>query len=180
MAWSASHRHCASRVRVELRGVLQAMNSAKKPAVRLFATSFAMTLLLVAIVGCGEESAPQYETKGSVGTGNVSESGYALSGKAIAGEELFNANCSVCHGMNAVGTNQGPPLVDGLYHPGHHSDFSFRNAISEGVRQHHWLFGNMPPAAGVSSEDAEKIICYVREAQRANGLFEGDDYSTVC
>ncbi len=38
----------------------------------------------------------------------------------------------------------------------------------------------MPPVAGVSSEDVEKIICYVREVQRANGIFEGDDFSTVC
>lgn len=28
-----------------------------------------------------------------------------------AGESLFNANCATCHGMNAVGTENGPSLV---------------------------------------------------------------------
>ena len=150
------------------------------PAVWFFAASFVLGLLLVVMVGCGEGSAPRYETKGPVGTEKVSESGSALSNAARAGEELFNANCSVCHGMEAAGTNQGPTLIDRVYHPGHHPDFSFRNAVSQGVTQHHWVFGNMPPVAGVSSEDVEKIICYVREVQRANGIFEGGDFSTVC
>ena len=82
--------------------------------------------------------------------------------------------------MNAAGTTQGPTLIDRIYHPGHHPDFSIRNAVSQGVRQHHWVFGDMPPVTDVSSDDAEKIICYIRETQRANGLFEGDSYSTVC
>ena len=104
----------------------------------------------------------------------------ALSDMARAGEELFNANCSLCHGMAAAGTSQGPSLIDRIYHPGHHPDLSFRNAVRQGVQQHHWFFGDMPPVAGVSSDDVEKIICYVREMQRANGIFEGNDYSTVC
>lgn len=156
------------------------MSNVTNPAVRLFASSFVLALLLVVIVGCGEGSAPQYETRGSSGTERVAESEPALSNTARAGEELFNANCSVCHGMNAAGTSQGPTLIDRIYHPGHHSDFSFRNAVSNGVRQHHWVFGNMAPVAGVSSEDVEKIICYVREVQRANDIFEGDEFSTVC
>ena len=156
------------------------MNNVQKPAVRLFATSFVLALLLAVIVGCGEESAPQYETREPGGAERVSESEPALSNTALQGEELFNANCSVCHGVNASGTSQGPTLIDRIYHPGHHSDFSFRNAVSNGVPQHHWVFGNMPPVAGVSSEDVDKIICYVREIQRASGIFEGDDFSTVC
>ena len=70
--------------------------------------------------------------------------------------------------------------MDRVYHPGHHPDFSIRNAVSQGVRQHHWTFGDMAPVAGVSSDDVEKIICYVREMQRAKGLFEGDAFETVC
>ena len=99
---------------------------------------------------------------------------------AREGEELFDANCSVCHGENATGTNQGPPLVDRIYHPGHHTDHSIRNAVSNGVKQHHWGFGDMAPVAGVSSDDVEEIICYIRELQRAGGIFEGDGFSTVC
>ena len=36
------------------------------------------------------------------------------------------------------------------------------------------------PVPGVSSDDVEKIICYVREMQRANGIFEADVASTAC
>ena len=156
------------------------MNNFKKPAVRLFATGFGLALLLAVIVGCGDESTPQYETREPGGVERVSEPEIALSNTARVGEELFNANCSVCHGMNASGTSQGPTFIDRIYHPGHHPDFSFRNAVSNGVTQHHWVFGNMPPVDGVSPEEVDKIICYVREVQRANGIFEGDDFSTVC
>lgn len=156
------------------------MNNVNKPAARLFATGFVLALLLAVMVGCGEESTPQYETRESGGAERVSEPQSALSDTARAGEELFNANCSVCHGMNASGTSQGPTFIDRIYHPGHHPDFSFRNAVSNGVTQHHWVFGNMPPVDGVSSEEVDKIICYVREVQRANGIFQGDDFSTVC
>ena len=156
------------------------MNNVRKPAVRLFATGFVLALLLAVMVGCGEESSPQYETRESGGSERVSEPELALSNTARAGEELFNANCSVCHGINASGTSQGPTFIDRIYHPGHHPDFSFRNAVSNGVTQHHWVFGNMPPVDGVSPEEVDKIICYVREVQRANGIFQGDDFQTVC
>ena len=97
-----------------------------------------------------------------------------------AGEKLFNTNCSVCHGMAAVGTNQGPPLIDRTYHPGHHNDFSIRNAIKNGVRAHHWDFGNMLPVPGVTEDDAEKIICYIRDTQLANGTFKSNEYEFMC
>jgi mono/diheme cytochrome c family protein len=131
-------------------------------------------------VGCGD-SASQDETSGLRDSGNADQAtGVSLSAMAREGEELFDANCSVCHGERAAGTNQGPTLIDRIYHPGHHSDASIRNAVSRGVQQHHWVFGDMAPVAGVSSDDVEKIICYVRELQRADGIFEGDDFQTVC
>jgi hypothetical protein len=43
-------------------------------------------------------------------------------------------------------------------------------AVKNGVRAHHWRFGDMPPVEGVSDEDATKIVAYVRELQRANGI----------
>ena len=90
------------------------------------------------------------------------------------GEELFNRTCSVCHGAGAAGTQAGPPLVHELYRPGHHPDISFRNAVKNGVISHHWEFGHMPAQPGVSDEDIEKIICYVRELQIAGGIYEGE------
>ena len=93
---------------------------------------------------------------------------------ARSGETLFDTNCAVCHGTNAAGSNVGPPLVHPIYGPGHHPDFSFKNAVQNGVPSHHWWFGDMAPLPGVSDNDVGQIICYVRELQRANGIFQGD------
>ena len=131
---------------------------------------------MLALAGCGESAPPDVSTWPSEGA----RASAALSDTARAGEELFNANCSACHGVNAAGTDQGPTLIDRIYHPNHHSDFSFLNAVSRGVRQHHWGFGDMPPVPGVSPEDAAKIICYVRQVQRANGIFDEDAYAIAC
>ena len=152
----------------------------RNPIARLFVSTIVMALLLIMTIGCGEESTPQYETTIPKDSGTDSVTRADLSQGASQGEELFNANCSVCHGVNAAGTDQGPPLIDRIYHPGHHPDFSIRNAVSKGVQQHHWVFGNMAPIASVSPNEVEKIICYIRETQLANGIFEADDYSTTC
>ncbi len=86
------------------------------------------------------------------------------------GERLFNANCASCHGLEAAGTDNGPPLIHLYYAPGHHDDDSFRRAARNGVQQHHWFFGDMPPVPNVSDDEVEQIIRYVRETQRANGI----------
>ena len=86
------------------------------------------------------------------------------------GERLFNANCASCHGLEAAGTDNGPPLVHLYYAPGHHNDDSFRRAVRNGVQQHHWFFGDMPPLPNVSDDEIEQTIRYVRETQRANGI----------
>ena len=93
-----------------------------------------------------------------------------LSATARSGEIIFNAQCARCHGINAAGTAQGPPLVHDIYNPGHHGDPSFRLAAKRGVRAHHWSFGNMPPQPRVTDADMTAIIAYVRELQRANGI----------
>jgi len=36
---------------------------------------------------------------------------------------------------------------------------------------HHWQFGHMPPVPGLSQKDVAKIIAFVRELQRANGIY---------
>ena len=147
---------------------------------RLFIANLVTILLFLALLGCGETPASQNQTTGSNNAQMASVARPELSERALAGEGLFNANCSLCHGANAAGTTLGPPLVDKIYEPGHHSDDSIRLAVRRGVRQHHWQFGNMLPVPSVSSDDVEKIICYVREMQRANGIFEADVASTAC
>lgn len=88
-----------------------------------------------------------------------------------AGEQKFAANCSVCHGIGGVGTNQGPPLVHKIYEPNHHGDAAFQRAAANGVRAHHWQFGDMPKIDAVKPEDVEQIIKYIRWLQKQAGLF---------
>lgn len=93
-----------------------------------------------------------------------------LTANATEGQGLFAENCAVCHGKNAVGTEQGPPLIHIIYETGHHGDPSFYRAVAQGVRGHHWRFGDMPAIDGVSEAEVGKIIAYIRETQRANGI----------
>ncbi len=87
------------------------------------------------------------------------------------GEALFNTKCAPCHGPGAQGTNQGPPLVSKIYEPNHHGDFSFHRAVQQGVQSHHWNFGNMPRIEGVSEQDVNEIVAYVRWLQHQAGIF---------
>ena len=93
-----------------------------------------------------------------------------LTSEAKAGRQVFEAKCMTCHGKNATGTKSGPPLVHKIYEPSHHSDMTFYRAVAHGVRQHHWPFGNMPPIPDVQQDEVSRIIIYVRELQRANGI----------
>lgn len=93
---------------------------------------------------------------------------------AYDGEESFQNRCAVCHGQQAEGTAAGPPLVNRLYEIGHHPDFSFHNAVNNGVTAHHWNFGDMPPIPNVEPAEIDAIICYVRDLQRAEGIAAGE------
>ncbi len=94
----------------------------------------------------------------------------ALSTVATEGRDLFDSNCAQCHGQNGAGSDQGPPLIHVIYNPGHHADLAFVLAAQNGVAQHHWRFGTMPPQPQVSRQDIEKIVRFVREVQEANGI----------
>ena len=75
-----------------------------------------------------------------------------------------------CHGIAGTGTDQGPPLVDPIYRPGHHADIAFQMAVERGVRAHHWRFGDMTPIPGLSEEQVQEIVFYVRFLQEAAGI----------
>ncbi|NQV57078.1 MAG: cytochrome c [Rhodospirillales bacterium] len=94
-----------------------------------------------------------------------------LSTLALRGKVAFDENCVSCHGNNGAGSDQGPPLVHDIYNPGHHADPAFYLAAQRGVPRHHWQFGNMPPLPQVTRKDLTEIIRYIRELQRANGIF---------
>ncbi|SPH18256.1 hypothetical protein DEA8626_01788 [Defluviimonas aquaemixtae] len=57
-----------------------------------------------------------------------------------------------------------------IYEPSHHGDAAFLVAVRNGVRQHHWDFGNMLPVEGLTDGDVKYIVRYVRELQFENGI----------
>lgn len=87
------------------------------------------------------------------------------------GEALFNTHCVKCHGQKAAGTDNGPPLVNKIYHPNHHADLSFRWAVQRGVASHHWRFGNMPKIDGVNNDEIDLLIKYIRHLQKEAGIY---------
>lgn len=95
----------------------------------------------------------------------------SFSENAQIGKRGFETACAACHGINAAGQNGiAPPLVHRIYEPSHHGDQAFWNAAQNGVRAHHWEFGNMPPVEGLTRADLIYIVAYVRELQQANGI----------
>ncbi|KGF70478.1 cytochrome C [Hoeflea sp. BAL378] len=108
----------------------------------------------------------------STGAPLVSVTVPALSRTAQAGKAAFDARCAECHGVNAAGQDGiAPPLVHKIYEPGHHGDISFQLAARNGVRAHHWPFGDMPPVEQIGDAEIATIVTYVRELQAANGIF---------
>ena len=93
-----------------------------------------------------------------------------LSAEAKNGKIAFETHCVQCHGINSSGTDRGPSLIDRIYQPAHHGDFSFVRAVTLGVPQHHWLFGSMPAQPQVPRQEIDRTIVYIRELQKANGI----------
>ena len=88
------------------------------------------------------------------------------------GRKLFRANCAGCHGEAGVGVEgAGPPFIHIVYEPNHHADLAFYSAALNGVRAHHWPYGDMPAQTQVSKQDVEKIVAYIRKLQRQKGIF---------
>ncbi len=87
------------------------------------------------------------------------------------GQLLYEKNCSSCHGLQLNGTDKGPPLLHPYYKPSHHGDQSFYRAALQGVQQHHWKFGNMPPVEGMTVEKMNSLVPYVRYYQKQKKLY---------
>ena len=137
-------------------------------------------VMLAMIAACGDESADHHAVAGA-GTQNVAVvTDVDLSAAAQAGQSVFAANCAACHGADVGGTGLGPPLIHRIYEPGHHPDQAIRLAVLSGVRQHHWSFGDMPAAAGVSAAEIEQVICFIREMQFANQVFTNPAHLPDC
>ncbi len=94
-----------------------------------------------------------------------------LSAAEQIGKTTYDANCASCHGANGAGQDGvAPPFVHRVYEPNHHGDGAFYSAAQNGVRAHHWSFGDMPPVAGITQDEVAQILTYVRALQRANGI----------
>ena len=94
-----------------------------------------------------------------------------LTGNAALGKKIYDASCKACHGADGQGqAGVAPPFVNAIYRPGHHGDEAFQRAVAQGVRSHHWQFGNMPPVEGLTRGDVKMIVAYVRQLQTANGI----------
>ncbi|MEA1902772.1 MAG: cytochrome c [Actinomycetota bacterium] len=87
-----------------------------------------------------------------------------------AGDVLYQANCASCHGADLRGTDLGPSHLSIVYEPGHHGDIAIDFAIRFGSPSHHWPFGDMAPVEGLSDDDIEAVIAFIRESQRLNGF----------
>lgn len=118
-------------------------------------------LVVVAVIAsaCGG-------TSGDPGTG-ISKQDPDL---VAAGAVLYAATCAECHGADLRGTDQGPSHLSILYEPNHHADGAFLLAVLQGVRAHHWRFGDMEPIEGLTSDDVASIVAFVRETQRIEGF----------
>ena len=86
------------------------------------------------------------------------------------GAEVYAQSCASCHGADLRGTNQGPSHLSIVYEPNHHPDDAFRSAIANGAPQHHWTFGDMPPVDGLTDDDVDAVIAYVRSEQQRLGF----------
>jgi mono/diheme cytochrome c family protein len=90
------------------------------------------------------------------------------------GKSLFLQNCASCHGSDLKGVDKGdkkgPPLLHKIYEPSHHGDAAFQLAAKNGVRAHHWPYGDMPPVPKVTPDDVAHITAYVRAEQRKIGI----------
>lgn len=89
---------------------------------------------------------------------------------AADGAALYAANCASCHGEDLRGTDKGPSHLSVVYEPNHHPDESFQAAIEQGVRAHHWNFGDMQPVTGLDQAQIDAIIAHIREVQAREGF----------
>ena len=134
------------------------------------------TVALTCFIGCSDGQGETSSTHASH-DGATQEAGAPGGSSAPvpeefkAGEERFNALCARCHGVAGRGTNAGPPLVHKIYEPSHHADFAFMRAAMQGVRAHHWKFGNMPRISEATAQDVTQIIPYIRWLQRQAGIY---------
>ena len=102
----------------------------------------------------------------------VFNEGTGVSGSSLPvqqGRIAFAGECARCHGRLARGTERGPDLIHPDYGLSVRSDAQFRRAVREGLPARRG-YGAMPPAPGVSERRLNRMIAFLRELQRVNGI----------
>lgn len=84
---------------------------------------------------------------------------------AVAGMQLYIAHCEECHGRNAAGTDIGPSLHHKVYQRANLGQRGFHEAISNGVAEQRWSYGDMPKT-NLTFNEIEQVSRYVRDVQR--------------
>lgn len=121
---------------------------------------FRLGLLLMAMLGQGAWAQSYAVPKPSPG----------LMPNPGVGKGLYGKFCASCHGVDLQGSAKGPPFLHKIYEPAHHGDAAFQLAAKNGVRAHHWTFGDMAPIPLVSPDEMAHITAYVRVEQRKVGI----------
>ena len=139
-----------------------ARHTAREAARRRRRRAKAMPIVVVAVVAIGAALVAAVVSSG----GSDDPPAPGSPEQLALGEEVFGDNCATCHGDGLRGGLAGPPLVDEIYEPSHHPDSAIRAAIAQGVRPHHWDFAGMPPIRGLSDDEVDAVIAYIRTTQR--------------
>lgn len=84
---------------------------------------------------------------------------------AVAGMQIYKSRCAECHGDNAAGTDKGPSLHHKVYHASTLGQRGFHQAVSNGVAERRWAFGDMPGST-LNFNEIEQVARYVRDVQR--------------
>ena len=83
----------------------------------------------------------------------------------VAGEQLFLAGCTGCHGRAGSGFSGGPPLLDTLYLPPRFPDSAIHRAVLRGAPSRHWDFDDMPAVRTVRPDQIPDLVGYLRWVQ---------------
>lgn len=113
-----------------------------------------IALLAMLMIGCGgdKDTAGDTSSTATTPTGNTTAAHPALdlTGDSTAGEAVYAANCSGCHGADATG-GIGPDLTE---HSGNLSDEEIVLTIAEGS-------GNMA-AVAISDQEIADVLAWLR------------------
>jgi cytochrome c oxidase cbb3-type subunit 3 len=85
------------------------------------------------------------------------------------GQEIYNHNCTVCHGLNGAAGERGPALAAGREYV-RRKDRAIFDAVQNGIA------GTLMPASGLSPMDNWKVVAYIRSlrATASDALVPGD------